>query len=104
MRGDLVTRFDEVIVDDLGGDVRGEHQAGEGSVFTTATATGIRVGVAITTAFRTGPREAGAVAALRTRKLTGTGRGKRDMLRGFRDDDINAGLESDRRPPPSAGG
>jgi hypothetical protein len=92
MREDFVRRFDRLIVDDLGGDVRGEHLSGEGSVFSTSTAPGIRVGVAITTAVRTGPQPAGRAAAVRTRAVTGTGRAKRNALDGFSGADLDAGL------------
>jgi len=92
MREDIVRRFDRLIVDDLGGDVRGEHRAGEGSAFSTSTAPGIRVGVAITTAVRTGPGPTGRVAAVETRTVTGTGRVKRDSLDGFRGVHLDVGF------------
>jgi hypothetical protein len=92
MRGDVLNRFDRLIVDDLGGDVRGEHRSGEGSVFSTATAPGIRVGVAIATAVRTGPRPMGSVADVETRVITGTGGAKRETLERLRDGELDAGL------------
>lgn len=84
MRGDIAARFDKVVIDDLHGDVRAQ-QAGDGSVFTTATAAGIRVGVAITTAVRTGPRPEGSFAEVRGRDLQGSGAAKRQQLRALAD-------------------
>lgn len=81
MRGHILQRFNKVVVDDLHGDTRG--QGGEGSVFSTATAGGITVGVAIATAIRAGELQTGAIAEVQTRDVLGTGAEKRAILASF---------------------
>ena len=102
MREGLLSDFDTLIVDDLGGDVRGASAAEDGSVFTTATAMGIRVGTAIVTAVRY-PGSTGGDGAhsdrpedtiLRMRLLTGSGVDKRTALRRFRGAVMDDGLSA----------
>lgn len=90
MRHHIVHAFDRVVVDDLGGDTR--TGTGGGSVFTTSTATGIQVGVAITTVVRS--TEGGDPATVQVRNvLEGSGAAKRGALESFAGSMLNAGLE-----------
>jgi hypothetical protein len=93
MREAICTQFEDVIVDDLHGDVHETDQSGDGSVFTTATAPGIQRGVAIVTVIRTGAPVAGSVARVRHRSLRGSGAEKRaEMVSLAASDEIDAGL------------
>lgn len=78
MRHDIVTRFQQVAVDDLHG---GLHEAipGDESAFTTRVSGGIKVGTAIVTAVRTGTTD-GTAAAVTGRDLTGAASDKRSRL------------------------
>ena len=91
MRDEITASFDQMVIDDLGGDVRRGAGAG-GSVFHTEIATGIRVGVAITTAVRTGTPDHEARARVRRRELVGTGQEKRQALERFADQALDRGL------------
>ena len=105
MRGDLLAGFDRIAVDDLGGDTRGAGGgSGDESVFRTATAPGVQVGVAIVTAVRL-PDGAGhdgdpACTAITRRAVVGSATEKRSRLSGFRKDRIDDGMapwETSRR-------
>ncbi|WP_156466004.1 MULTISPECIES: type ISP restriction/modification enzyme [unclassified Rathayibacter] len=82
MRDAVRTAFDQVMVDDLHGDIH-ERLGNDGSIFTTATASGIRVGTAIVTGVRTSGT---AALTARRRDLIGSGAQKRDQLSAFADD------------------
>ena len=102
MRDSILSDFDYVIVDDLGGDSRGAGGGAEDeSVFSTAVASGVQVGTAIVTAIRfpETSKVAGKVhsdspgrATVKYRTLTGSGDEKRSKLDGFRDDRMDQGL------------
>jgi hypothetical protein len=77
MREHLLRTFDSIWVDNLGGEQRAAA-AQDGSVFTTATSPGIRVGVAITHLVK--GKGAGDVATVRYRELHGSGAVKRAKL------------------------
>ena len=105
MRGDLLAGFDRIAVDDLGGDSRGGGGgSGDESVFKTATASGVQVGVAIVTAVRL-PDGSGhdgdpARTAITRRTVAGSATEKRARLSGFRRDRIDDGMapwETSRR-------
>ncbi len=110
MREDLLTRFDKIIVDDLGGDSRGSggHSQDE-SVFTTSIAGGVQIGTAIVTAVRF-PESNSTMAGVHNddpartnvvrRKVLGTAAEKREHLSRFRTESIDSGvvpLPTDRR-------
>ncbi len=102
MRQSVLSDFDSVVVDDLGGDTRGAGGGAEDeSVFSTAVASGIRVGTAIVTAIRFAPVsndpekvhfDEPENATVRHRRLTGSGKAKRSTLDGFRDRQMDEGL------------
>ena len=104
MRDGILSDFDYVIVDDLGGDSRGAGGGAEDeSVFSTAIASGIQVGTAIVTAIRypEANKDAEKVhssspekARVRYRTLTGSGDEKRAELDKFRNDQMDQGLQS----------
>jgi hypothetical protein len=92
MRDCLTHEFQQILIDDLHGDVHDTTHPGDGSIFTTATAAGIQRGVAITTAIR--HREAdGSVAEVLLRDLRGTGEEKRALLTGYNGASLNRGME-----------
>lgn len=97
MRADLLAGFDRIAVDDLGGDSRGAGGgSGDESVFRTATAPGVQVGVAIVTAVRL-PDDAGhdgepTRTAITRRTVAGSAAEKRARLSGFRGDAIEDGM------------
>ncbi len=112
MRADLLAGFDRIAVDDLGGDSRGAGGgSGDESVFKTATAPGVQVGVAIVTAVRL-PEGAGhdndpASTSITHRIVAGSATGKRARLSGFRKDRIDDGMapwETSRRARWKLGG
>ena len=103
MRGDLLAGFDKIVVDDLGGDTRGVGGgSGDESIFKTATAPGVKVGVAIVTAVRlpeSGDEASGshdsdpAQAVITHRAVKGTATEKREQLSNFRVSAIDRGAE-----------
>ena len=92
MREGLLAEFDEIVVDDLGGDSRGSGS--DGSIFSTSTSPGISVGTAIATAvrFRDGHDDSPANTTVHHRTLTGSGAAKRAALDSYRSSKIDAGL------------
>jgi hypothetical protein len=91
MREDIVHNFQEVMIDDLFGDVRGTQAAGDGSVFTTRAGTGIMVGVAVVTAVRSQAPDAGEIARVKYRAVHGSGAEKRAALEARRAESIDDG-------------
>ncbi|WP_428194445.1 N-6 DNA methylase [Deinococcus saxicola] len=84
MRQHLLGSFDQIYIDDLHGNQRA-NKAGDGSVFTTATNGGIRVGVAIGTfvkkaAVKGVEAESGEPAQVHYREFYGSGARKRAAL------------------------
>ena len=79
MRQHLLGRFDQIYIDDLHGNQRA-HRAGDGSVFTTATNGGIRVGVAISTFVKQAGSTADDPAQVHYREFHGSGEVKRTAL------------------------
>jgi hypothetical protein len=103
MREDILRRFQKLVIDDLRGDVRAAGRDPEGSVFSTTTAAGIRVGVAISTAVRYRDPRQDELARVDAREVPGTtGAEKRDALSRYRGRTLNRGLE--RRHPVKQGG
>ena len=84
MREGLLAAFDEIVVDDLGGDSRSSGT--DGSIFSTSTSPGISVGTAITTAvrLRDGHDDSPANTTVHHRTLTGSGAAKRNTLDSYR--------------------
>lgn len=81
MRRDITSKFHEIIVDDLHGEVHDTGHPNDGSVFTTETAPGIQQGVAVTTAVRREDADPeGGVARVRRRDFRGPGNEKRKLL------------------------
>lgn len=78
MRQHLLNRFDHIYIDDLHGNQRA-HRAGDGSVFTTDTNGGIRVGVAVSTFVKLSQNPDG-LAHVHYREYRGTGEAKRAAL------------------------
>lgn len=95
MRASVLADFDEVYVDDLGGDSRADGpQGADESIFKTGTAPGVRVGTAIVTAVRTDEHsDAQEDTSLRYRRLAGTARTKRVQLTAYRDRDIDQDMQ-----------
>ncbi|WP_051655030.1 Eco57I restriction-modification methylase domain-containing protein [Deinococcus marmoris] len=84
MRQHLLSSFDQIYIDDLHGNQRA-NKAGDGSVFTTATNGGIRVGVAIGTFVKKAgvkgtEGEPAEPAQVHYREFYGSGAGKRAAL------------------------
>lgn len=92
MREAVVTQFDQVVVDDLHGGTDDTTHSGDQSIFTTATAVGIKRGTAIVTAIRQ-PAHVDGVAAVCSRDLWGTAQAKRDRLLALAGSGINDGQE-----------
>lgn len=92
MRETVVTEFQRVVVDDLFGGVHDTDQPDDQSVFTSATATGIRVGTGIVTAVRSRPPEDGELAEVKGRDLRGAAAAKREQLAEWAQSDIDDGL------------
>ena len=92
MREGLLAAFDEIVVDDLGGDSR--SSGADGSIFSTSTSPGISVGAAITTAVRLGDDhdDSPANTTVRHRTLTGSGAVKRSTLDSYRMSTIDKDL------------
>ncbi|GHG36003.1 hypothetical protein GCM10017784_32640 [Deinococcus indicus] len=86
MREHLLNRFDHIYIDDLHGNQRA-HRAGDGSVFTTDTNGGIRVGVAVGTFVKL-PQSPDGLAQVHYREYIGTGEAKRAKL-----------IANSKRPP-----
>lgn len=93
MREHILHSFQEVVIDDLHGDVHDTTNPADGSVFTTETATGIQRGVAITTLIRTGPNDDYEPATVHGRDLRGSGRDKREQLLEHAAVSLNEGFE-----------
>ena len=99
MRQGILTDFDEVYVDDLGGESRGEGGgASDESIFKTSTASGVRVGTAIVTAVRLpdsteedceSHSDDPAIALVSTRTITGSAQAKRESLLAYCHGDID---------------
>lgn len=79
MREHLLRRFDHIYIDDLHGNQRA-HKAGDGSVFTTDTSGGIRVGVAVGTFVKLADSPADMLAQVHYRDYEGSGETKRQAL------------------------
>ena len=95
MRDGLMGSFDEIIVDDLGGDSRGgSGGTRDESIFATDTSPGITVGTAIVTAVRFGQSHQPDPdhTVVHERVLTGDANTKRAYLDTFRDGAIDNGL------------
>jgi Type ISP C-terminal specificity domain len=92
MRGDILQKYQRLVVDDLHGDVHDTSRPDDGSVFTTEIAAGIQRGVAIVTAVRVGPPDTGAVATVMARDFDGSGEVKRRELQDLSQSNIDAGL------------
>lgn len=92
MREYILQSFHTLVIDDLHGDVHDTSHPGDGSVFTTAIATGITRGVAITTCVRSGATS--GIASVRKRDLRGSGEQKRATLSAYRGSSIDEGLVS----------
>ncbi len=91
MREGLLSAFDQIVVDDLGGDSRGSGT--DGSIFSTSTSPGISVGTAITTAVRRSEYHDNSPANTKVhhRSLSGSGAAKRSTLDSYR----SAGIDTD---------
>ena len=104
MRADLLAGFDKITVDDCGGDSRGEGGgATDESIFKTAIAPGVQVGIAIVTAVRFPEsgrnterthEEDPANTTVGRRTVAGSAAEKREQLSSFRDDTLDRGLTS----------
>jgi len=79
MRQHLLSRFDHIYIDDLHGNQRA-HKSGDGSVFTTDTSGGIRVGVAVGTFVKLKESPTDALAQVHYRGYRGSGASKRAAL------------------------
>lgn len=79
MRQHLLRRFDHLYIDDLHGNQRA-HRAGDGSVFTTETSGGIRVGVAVGTFVKLPGSSPDTLAQVHYRDYQGSGQSKRQAL------------------------
>ncbi|WP_027461431.1 type ISP restriction/modification enzyme [Deinococcus murrayi] len=79
MRQHLLTRFDHLYIDDLHGNQRA-HRPGDGSVFTTDTSGGIRVGVAVGTFVKLPQSGGDTLGQVHYRDYEGSGAAKRQML------------------------
>ncbi|WP_162865721.1 type ISP restriction/modification enzyme [Deinococcus wulumuqiensis] len=79
MRQHLLNRFDHIYIDDLHGNQRA-HKQGDGSVFTTETSGGIRVGVAVGTFVKLAQSPENALAQVHYREYEGSGVAKRLAL------------------------
>ena len=77
MREHLLQSFDDIYIDDLHGSQRANRE-NDGSVFTTASAAGIRVGVAITQLIRKSAST--GVANVHYREFSGSSEDKRQAL------------------------
>lgn len=95
MRSCVLADFDEVYVDDLGGDSRSDGLAGaDESIFRTSTASGVRVGTAIVTAVRTEQHsDLQHDTSLSYRRLPGTARTKRNQLTAYQTGAINQDMQ-----------
>ncbi len=103
MREDILSRFDRIIVDDLGGDTRGAGgHAEDQSVFATDVAPGVTIGTAIVTAVRypDGDLASGVFheddpvsAKVHRRIVAGSAKAKRKALRSFSEAEINSGTK-----------
>jgi hypothetical protein len=92
MRSDIVTKFDEIRVDDLHGSVHDQVQ-GDESIFKTRIASGIRIGVAIVTAVRHDPANTeDGPARVYARDTQGRAPDKRALLGCYRGENINRGF------------
>ena len=80
MREAVVRNFDLVVVDDLHGSSNDLGYPGDGSVFTTNAASGIKIGTTIVTAVRKTAVAANNVADVSRRDLRGSGSAKRAKL------------------------
>ncbi|MFC3862814.1 type ISP restriction/modification enzyme [Deinococcus antarcticus] len=79
MREHLLKRFDHLYIDDLHGNQRA-HKAGDGSVFTTDTSGGIKVGVAVGTFVKLADSPPDTLAQVHYRDYEGSGESKRQAL------------------------
>jgi hypothetical protein len=83
MRAALITAFDSISVADLHGGVHDTSVPGDESVFTTTTASGIRVGTAIVTAVLRGDATGPSDAVVEVRDFRGSSAAKRRTLGGL---------------------
>ena len=92
MREGLLGAFDQIVVDDLGGDSRSSGT--DGSIFSTSTSPGISVGTAITTSvrLRAGHDNSPASTTVHHRTLNGSGAAKRSTLDSYRGTGIDTDL------------
>jgi len=91
MREGVLDEFDTIRIDDLHGSVHDSHGGTDESVFTTAIASGIRVGTAIVTAVRKDPS---AAMSVKIRDFWGSAQGKRDALAALAAGSIDDGLST----------
>ena len=99
MRASLLAGFDKLVVDDCGGDTRGQGGgAADESIFRTATASGVQVGIAIVTAVRFPEsstsmervhQEDPAATTVGRRTVAGSAVEKRQQLNSFRGDTLD---------------
>lgn len=99
MREAILRDFQRVVVDDLHGGVHDSSVRGDESVFSTAIASGIRVGVAIVTAVKLPPStqddpsdDGENVGSVWIRSIRGTAESKREQLVDFLRVDLDEGL------------
>jgi hypothetical protein len=95
MREAVVMGFDKIVVDDLHGDYNNSPSGGaDQSVFTTGTATGIRVGTAVVTSIRDGS-SGDDLPNVQTRDVYGTAAAKRAQLTSWA---TTGSIDEDLRP------
>ncbi len=102
MRADLLSGFDKIIIDDCGGDTRGEGGGTtDESIFKTAIAPGVQVGIAIVTAVRFPDSEVAAdrlhdqdptSTIIGRRTVSGSAAQKRERLSSFRNNALDVGI------------